>query len=65
MNFFKEHTPLRGVLIALFFLLGMVLTVVGWKMHGQMKGLILLLVGMVCLLTALVVYNMPYSGKSR
>ncbi len=65
MNFFKEHTTLRGVLIALFFLLGMVLTVVGWKMTGQMKGLILMLVGMVCLLTALFVYNKPYSGKSR
>ena len=65
MNFFKEHTTLRGVLIALFFVLGMVLTVVGWKMTGQMKGLILMLVGMVCLLTALFVYNKPYSGKSR
>ena len=65
MNFFKEHTTLRGVLIALFFVLGMVLTVVGWKMTGQMKGLILMLVGIVCLLTALFVYNKPYSGKSR
>ena len=65
MNFFKEHTTLRGVLIALFFLLGMVLTVVGWKMTGQMKGLILMLVGIGCLLTALFVYNKPYSGKSR
>lgn len=65
MNFFKEHTTLRGVLIALFFLLGMVLTVVGWKMTGQMKGLILMLVGIICLLTALFVYNKPYSGKSR
>lgn len=65
MNFFKEHTTLRGVLIALFFVLGMVLTVVGWKMTGQMKGLILMLVGIICLLTALFVYNKPYSGKSR
>ena len=65
MNFFKEHTTLRGVLIALFFLLGMVLTVVGWKMTGQMKGQILMLVGIICLLTALFVYNKPYSGKSR
>ena len=65
MNFFKEHTTLRGVLNALFFVLGMVLTVVGWKMTGQMKGLILMLVGIICLLTALFVYNKPYSGKSR
>ena len=65
MNFFKEHTTLRCVLLALCFLLGMVLTVVGWKMTGQMKGLLLMLVGFICLLTALFVYNKPYSGKSR
>lgn len=65
MNFWKEHATLRGVLILLFFVVGMVLTVVGWKMTGQMKGLIIMLVGMICLLTALFVYNKPYSGKTR
>ena len=65
MNFWKEHATLRGILILAFFVIGMVLTVVGWKMTGQMKGLILMLVGIVCLLTALFVYNKPYSGKSR
>ncbi len=65
MNFWKEHTTLRGVLILLFFVLGMVLTIVGWKMTGQLKGLIIMLVGIVCLLTALFVYNKPYQGKSR
>lgn len=65
MNFWKDHNALRGVLIALFFVAGMVLTVVGWKMTGQLKGLIIMLIGIVCLLTALFVYNKPYSGKSR
>ncbi len=51
---------LRSVLIALFFVLGMVLTVVGWKMTGQLLGLGLMLVGMVFLLTALFVYNALY-----
>ena len=60
MNFWKNHTALRLVLIALFFVIGMVLTIVGWKMTGQLLGLGLMLVGMVFLLTALFVYNALY-----
>ena len=60
-NFWKEHASLRAVLIALFFVVGMVLTVVGWKMTGELAGLGLMLVGIVLLLTALFVYNAPYS----
>ena len=59
---FKNYPKLRGILILLFFVIGMVLTVVGWKMTGELKGLGLMMVGMVCLLTALFVYNAPY-GK--
>ena len=62
MNFWKEHAKLRTVLILLFFVLGIVLTVVGWKMTGQLKGLIIMLVGIVFLLTALFVYNAPYKN---
>ena len=61
MNFWKEHATLRGVLIALFFVLGMVLTIAGWKMTGELLGLGIMLVGIVLLLTALFVYNAPYS----
>ena len=61
MNFWKNHATLRGVLIALFFVLGMILTIVGWKMTGQLVGLGIMLVGIVLLLTALFVYNAPYS----
>ena len=60
MNFWKNHTTLRLVLIALFFVIGMVLTIVGWKMTGQLLGLRLMLIGMVFLLTALFVYNALY-----
>ena len=49
------------VLIALFFVIGLVLTIVGWKMTGELLGLGLMLVGIVLLLTALFVYNAPYS----
>jgi len=60
MNFWKEHATLRGVLILLFFVLGIILTIAGWKMTGKLEGLGLMLVGIVLLLTALFVYNAPY-----
>ena len=61
MNFWKNHTTLRAVLIVLFFVIGMILTIAGWKMTGKLEGLGLMLVGIVFLLTALFVYNAPYS----
>ncbi|MBQ7001586.1 MAG: hypothetical protein IJN67_11180 [Oscillospiraceae bacterium] len=62
MNFWKEHATLRGVLIALFFVIGMVLTIAGWKMTGKLEGLGIMLVGIVFLLTALFVYNAAYKN---
>jgi hypothetical protein len=50
------------LLIVLFFVLGMVLTVVGWKMTGKLEGLGIMLVGIVLLLTALFVYNAAYKN---
>ena len=60
MKFWKEHLTLRAVLILLFVVVGLVLTVVGWKMTGQLLGLGIMLVGVVFLLTALFVYNALY-----
>ena len=57
MNFWKNHLILRGVLIVLFFVVGMVLTFVGWSMTGKLLGLGLMLIGIILLLTALFVYN--------
>ena len=62
MNFWKNHATLRTVLILVFFVLGMVLTVTGWKMTGELLGLGLMLVGVVFLLTALFVYNAAYKN---
>ena len=62
MNFWKNHTALRFVLIALFFVVGLVLTFAGWKMTGKLEGLGLMLVGIVLLLTALLVYNAAYKN---
>ena len=60
MNFWKNHLGLRATLIVLFFLVGMTLTLVGWKMTGKLLGLGLMLLGIVLLLVALFVYNAPY-----
>ena len=57
----KNHEKLRMVLIAIFFVLGLVLTVAGWKMTGELKGLGIMCVGIVFLLTALFVYNSAYN----
>lgn len=60
MNFWKNHTKLRAVLILLFFVLGLVLTFAGWRMTGKLAGLGIMCVGIVFLLSALFVYNAPY-----
>ena len=60
MNFWKNPLILRAVLIALFFVAGLVLTLVGWNMTGQLVGLGIMLVGVVFLLTAIFVYNALY-----
>ena len=62
MNFWKDHTKLRMTLILVFFVLGMVLTIAGWKMTGQLKGLGIMIAGVISLLTALLVYNAAYKN---
>ena len=58
--FWKNHEKLRFVLIALFFVLGLVLTVVGWGMTGKLAGLGIMCIGLVFLLAAMFVYNAPF-----
>lgn len=63
MNFWKEHVALRIVLIALLFIAGLGLVIGGWTMTGQMKGLIIMLVGLFMLIAALFIYNKPFTDK--
>ena len=56
----KELMTIRSLLIVLFFVAGMVMTISGWKMTGELAGLGIMLAGIVLLLTALFVYNKPY-----
>lgn len=60
MDFLKNHDKLRSLIIALLFIVGIVLTIVGWKMTGQLLGLGIMIVGVIFLLTALLVYNQGY-----
>ena len=62
MNFWKEHTSLRAVLIALFFLAGLALVIYGWTLTGRLSGLVLMIAGVILLLSALMVYNKPFEG---
>ena len=62
MNFWKEHTSLRAVLIALFFLAGLALVIYGWTLTGRLSGLGLMIVGVILLLSALMIYNKPFEG---
>lgn len=65
MNFWKEHVKLRLALITVCFVLGIVLVITGWKMTGEMSGLIRMIVGVMSLLVALYIYNKPYTTPSR
>ena len=58
--FWKNHEKLRFVLIALFFVLGLVLTIVGWGMTGKLAGLGIMCIGLVFLLAAMFIYNAPF-----
>ncbi len=62
MKFWKEHSGLRALFIAGFFLAGLALVISGWTLTGQMKGLGLMVLGVILLLSALLVYNKPFEG---
>ncbi len=56
---------LRLSLITAFFVVGLILVIVGWKMTGQLSGLGLMILGVVLLLAALMIYNKPFEDDPR
>ena len=56
---------LRLILITAFFVVGLILVIVGWKMTGQLSGLGLMILGVVLLLAALMIYNKPFEDDPR
>lgn len=65
MTFWKEHTKLRMLLIAILFVAGVALTIVGWRMTGQLAGLGLMLLGVLLLVGALWIYNKPFETPRK
>lgn len=52
-------------LITLFFVAGLALVILGWKMTGQLVGLGIMILGVIFLLAALSVYNKPYETPKK
>ena len=65
MQFWKEHTALRLILMLVTFILGLFLLIYGWKQTGQLGGLGLMLVGVVLLLVTLALYNKPFEDPKK
>lgn len=65
MNYWKEHSQLRIILMLVTFVLGMVLIVCGWRMTGQMAGLGLMLVGVALILATLYLYNARFADRKK
>lgn len=65
IKFWKEHAALRVALIALFFVCGLSLIVVGWKMTQSVTGLLIMVVGLALLLVALWLYNKPFQDPKK
>lgn len=62
MEFWKTHAKLRMLLIAVLSAAGVAITIFGWNMTGKMAGLGIMIVGVICLLAALWIYNRPFQG---
>ena len=56
---------LRAILMAVCFVAGLALIIIGWKMTGQLLGLGIMIVGLILLLTALMFYNKIYEEPKR
>ena len=65
MEFWKEHVKARAVLIALFFIVGLILVFAGWRMTGKLAGLGIMILGVILLLAALLIYNKPFEPQNK
>ena len=65
MEFGKKHTKCRIILMAALFIAGISLSVFRWGMTGKITGLGIMLIGIICLLMALWIYNCPFAEKKK
>ena len=60
MSFWKTHRALRAILMAVFFIVGLILVLAGWNLTGQLAGLGEMLTGILCFLLSLLFYNFGF-----
>ena len=65
MEFWKEHTVLRMILIAVLFAAGLAAVIGGWRMTGRLEGLGIMVAGTGLLVAALWIYNKPYGSPHK
>mgnify|MGYP003307017752 CR=1 FL=1 len=65
MEFFKENPGIRIIAILVSFIIAIFLVITGWKMTGEMAGLIKMLAGVVFLLAALKIYNINFEDPKK
>ena len=65
MEFWKEHTVLRMILIAVLFAAGLAAVIGGWRMTGRLEGLGIMVAGTGLLVAALWIYNKPFERPHK
>lgn len=65
MKFINEYPILRMAAITICFVAGLGLVFTGWKMTGELNGLIQMLIGVGVLILGLAIYNYPYRDKRK
>ena len=65
MELMKQNPKVRVLLIIVNFLLALFFVITGWKMTGEMVGLIKMMVGVAFLLVALKVYNVTFEDHKK
>ena len=65
MEFFKENPGIRMIVIVVSFIIALFLIITGWKMTGQMAGLIKMMVGVAFLLVSLKAYNITFEDPKK
>lgn len=65
MEFFKQNPSIRVVLIIVSFIAALFFVITGWKMTGEMAGLIKMIIGVACLLVSLKVYNITFEDPKK
>ena len=65
MEFLEKAHKMQNNFNGSSFIAGISLSVFGWGMTGKMTGLGIMLIGIICLLMALWIYNCPFAEKKK